>query len=121
MKKVESLAILALLGLLCGCAAEYHPRNASGGYTETSLSSDVWRVRFDHTYYTPQRQVEDFTLLRSAELTLRQGYTHFTLSSPPGPEVTVHMLAQAPAGTAAVYDARAVCDRLGAWYQERCR
>lgn len=137
MKNIVTLAGLALLGLLGGCAAEYHPKNASGGFSETSLAPDLWRVRFEHTYYTPKRQVEDFALLRSAELTLRQGYTHFTLSdpgsaeqilkgaqvtpSPPGPEVVVHMLPKASANTVALYDARAVCDKLGSWYQERCR
>ncbi|MRX06618.1 hypothetical protein GJ697_02070 [Pseudoduganella sp. FT25W] len=112
--------IVAATALLAGCATEYHPRNSEGGYSEAAIEPGVWRVKVDATPYTMPQQVQDYSLLRSAELTLQQGYSHFTLSAPPGPEVVVRMFRQRPTD-AAQYEARAVCDRLGTLYEVQCK
>ncbi|TFW13266.1 hypothetical protein [Duganella callida] len=70
-------------------------------------------------------------MLRSAELTLQQGYTSFTLAPPgseaillqggnvqavaPGPDRLVRMSRRPADGGVANYDARRVCDQLGAY------
>ncbi len=115
---------MLLAALLAGCATEYQPKDSTGGYSESALAPDVWHVRFDHTPYTLKQQIDDFTLLRSAELTLQQGYDHFTLARhATQPEVVVQMYKNmtVPAGTVARYDARAVCAKVGSYYEVTCR
>lgn len=113
---------IVLAALLAGCATGYQPKDSTGGYSESALEPGVWRVRFDHTPYTLRQQIDDFTLLRSAELTLQQGYDYFTLSRTAAqPEVVVHMYKAAPAGTLAHYDARSVCAKVGSNYEVTCR
>jgi hypothetical protein len=51
----------------------------SGGYTETQLDENVFRVSFDGNEYTGADRVADFTLLRSADLTLQHGYSYFVV------------------------------------------
>lgn len=123
--KSKLAACMALAVALVGCATEYRPKDDGGGYSETALAPGLWRVKFDYTRYTQPQQVEDFSLLRSAELTLQQGYSHFSLSDPQSmqasSEVLVRMFHNQPKGLASIYDARAVCSKLGDWYQERCR
>jgi len=77
MKKL----ILFSLIFLSGCATSYHPTSFSGGYTETQLAENIWRVSFEGNGYTRQQRAEDFALLRCAEVTLEKGFTHFALSN----------------------------------------
>jgi hypothetical protein len=75
--------------LLIGCATAYQPAGISGGFTETQLAPDVWRVAFRGNGYTRGERAEDFAMLRSAELTLANGFTHFAfLSSKTGTDVS---------------------------------
>jgi len=136
MKK-ELVLCIALIQILAGCATEYRKKDETGGYSEIQLAEDTWRVRFDYSRFTQKEQIVDFPLLRSAELTLQSGYSYFSISDTPassrgsdsnkaGPallsrEVKVKMFSLPPLGEVAHYDAKAVCDRLGNWYQERCR
>ena len=50
-----------------------------GGFNETQLSSDVYRVTFGGNKYTTEQRAKDFTLLRCAELALEKGYSYFRL------------------------------------------
>lgn len=77
MKRILSLALI----LLSGCATSYHPNSFSGGYTETQLAENIWRVSFEGNGYTRQQRAEDFALLRCAEVTLEKGFTHFALAN----------------------------------------
>jgi hypothetical protein len=63
-------AVLLPLLLLVACATEYRPSSATGGFKETQLAPDVFRVSFSGNAYTSTERVQDFALLRSAELTL---------------------------------------------------
>ena len=73
------LLIALLTFLTTACATSYHPRSLSGGFWETRVSENVFRVRFDGNGYTSMEQATDFTLLRSAEVTLEAGFTHFII------------------------------------------
>lgn len=126
--KNKLTVMMACAILLAGCATEYQAQNGEGGYSEATLGLGVWRVKFAATSYTLQQQVQDFSLLRSAELTLQQGYSHFVLTTPdgatsiqPGPDVVVRMFKQRPQEGGIQYDARAVCSQLGKRYQVTCR
>jgi hypothetical protein len=69
---------LAALGL-SACATSYQPLGLSGGFSETQLDKHVFRVSFNRNGYTSLSRAEDFTLLRSAELALKNGFSHFVI------------------------------------------
>jgi len=74
------ITILCLYAVLSACATAYQRDSFSGGFSETQLDENVWRVTFAGNGYTREQRVEDFALLRSAELTIGKGYTHFVLA-----------------------------------------
>ena len=81
MKRSQSIAIAVLTAaLLAACATPYQQRGATGGFSETQLSENVFRVVFNGNGYTRSERAEDFVLLRSAELTLQNGFTHFAIA-----------------------------------------
>lgn len=52
-----------------------------GGYEETQLAPNVWRVSFTGNGFTTAEQTQDFALLRSAELATKNGYRYFGFAS----------------------------------------
>jgi len=82
-------SLVPLTALLFGCATAYQPQGMSGGFTETQLAPDVWRVNFRGNGYTKGERAEDFAMLRSAELAIANNFTHFAfLSSKTGTEIS---------------------------------
>lgn len=67
--------------LLSACATGYQEYGSFGqqGYSETQLAEDMFRVSFKGNDVTEMERAQDFTLLRSAELTLNNGYSHFII------------------------------------------
>jgi len=76
---MRTLTAIALALLLGGCATTYQPEGLSGGFTETQLDTNVFRVSFRGNGYTRAERAEELALLRSAELTLQNGFTHFLI------------------------------------------
>ena len=79
---VTSTAILLLGGALAACqtATPYQPLHggpAAGGYSESRIEADRWRVSFKGNDETSRDTVETYLLYRAAELTLAQGYDWF--------------------------------------------
>ena len=74
------IIISAFCAALSACATTYKPDGFSGGFSETQLNENVWRVTFTGNGYTRKLHAEDFALLRSAELALEKGYNFFTLN-----------------------------------------
>lgn len=84
-------AMPGLLGAICltvlpgcgtgplGMGTPYQPQGWSGGYDSTQLAPNVFRVTFTANAYTLPSTATDFALLRSAELALERGYTHFAV------------------------------------------
>ena len=79
MRKSLVLLNLFALTLLFGCATGYQSTGFSGGYEETQLSENMYEVSFRGNGYTRKKKAADFALLRCAELTLQNGYTHFAI------------------------------------------
>ena len=84
MKRLLTTAAIALAAGLAACATAtpYQPAvlTAAGpqnGFHEVPLEQNRWRVTFAGNSLTSRQQVEDSLLLRSAELTLQQGFDHF--------------------------------------------
>jgi hypothetical protein len=77
------LALLAAL-LLAACATGsiYHPASSlrGVGYSEQKLETNRWRVSFTGDTATPAAVVQDYALLRAAELTLSLGDEWFTVA-----------------------------------------
>ena len=75
------LSFLALAG--CATPAPYAPRGPgqATGYTDRQLSDNRWRVTFTGNSVTPRETVENDLLLRSAEVTLAAGGTHFVFDT----------------------------------------
>jgi hypothetical protein len=79
---IAAAAVAALGGLAaCETATPYQPLNpaaaSSGGYSDTKLEQDRWRVTFAGNSMTSRETVETYLLYRAAELTVSQGYDWF--------------------------------------------
>ena len=76
------LAAAAALALsACATATPYQPagfQGQRGGYAEQRLESNRYRVSFAGNSVTTREQVEMGLLLRSAELTVQDGYDWFS-------------------------------------------
>ena len=77
MKHLTITITLLTLLILGGCATPYQPEGAMGGFYETRIDENVYRVSFRGNAYTSLDKATYFTMLRSAELTLEKGYNHF--------------------------------------------
>jgi hypothetical protein len=75
------LAFLAFLGsaLLFGCATAYNNTGFSGGYSDTQLAPDVFRITFSGNGFTSSDRAQDFALLRAADLTLSHRFRFFAI------------------------------------------
>lgn len=76
-----ALAVAALLGL-SACASEPAPyapmtHETSTGYTDQQLTADRYRVTFTGNAATDRQRVEDYLLLRAAQVTINAGRTWF--------------------------------------------
>ena len=76
---MKKLTLLISLFVVVSCATTYQNEGFSGGYTETQLDVDVYSVVFNGNGFTSLEKTKDFTLLRSAELTLNKGYKFFII------------------------------------------
>jgi hypothetical protein len=72
------LVLIALIFFI-GCATSYQKNGFSGGFSETQLSENIWKVHFRGNAKTTMERATDFCLLRSAELTLENGYKYFSI------------------------------------------
>ena len=79
--KLKRTASLVLAMLPIGCATPYQPSGFTGGYKETQLAPDIVRVYVNGNGYTGRERVQDFALLRAAELALNSGYPYFVVLS----------------------------------------
>ena len=124
--------LLVLLSALA-CATPYQPRGVRGGYEETQLDQNVFRVSFEANTHVGAATASDYALLRSAEVTLEHGFAFFVVTSgestaavvgnknytgtAPTSVNTILCFRERPEGQAAlVYDAAAVRKSLRAKY-----
>lgn len=61
------------------CVTPYQSAGLRGGFSETQLSENVFRVYFNGNGYTNSKRSTDFVLLRSAELTLINNFIYFII------------------------------------------
>jgi hypothetical protein len=76
---MKTILAVAVVLMLAGCATSYQSKGLMGGYSETQIAPDVFRVSFGGNGYTSGERAQDFTLLRAAELTLQHGFRYFII------------------------------------------
>jgi hypothetical protein len=74
--KIVFILVFMLLG---GCATPYQNSGFTGGFEETKISDNSYRVSFRGNGYSTSHRTIDFNLLRSAELTVRDGFEYFII------------------------------------------
>lgn len=75
----KEIILIIFTLLIYGCATTYQKHSFTGGYDETQLDANVFKVTFNGNGYTSRQRTTDFVLLRSAELTLENGYSYFII------------------------------------------
>jgi hypothetical protein len=81
MKVSSRIAIGGIALLIGACATEYQSSGATGGFKDTQLAPDVFRVSFTGNGFTSPDRVQDFALLRAAEITLANNARYFAVMS----------------------------------------
>jgi uncharacterized protein YceK len=76
---MKGVLLAVLVTALTGCATAYQKESFSGGYSETQLAEYVFKVSFSGNGYTGRERAADMALLRSAELTLENGFRYFAV------------------------------------------
>jgi len=80
MRRLSVVIVICLLA--AGCATQYRSSDESitGGFSETQLAPDTWRVLVEGNSFTSRRHAEQFLMRRCAELALEQGKRYFVLA-----------------------------------------
>uniref|UniRef100_I2PZY7 Lipoprotein n=1 Tax=Desulfovibrio sp. U5L TaxID=596152 RepID=I2PZY7_9BACT len=72
---------LALSLLMCSCATPYQKNGFMGGFDDTALSPNIFKVSFRGNGYTSMERAKDYALLRCAEVSLEHGYKYFIVTT----------------------------------------
>lgn len=132
MRLLRSFVYTFLLVLLSSCMTAYQRAGLTGGYTETRLGENVWRVFFVGNGFTNSERAIDFALLRSAGVCLESGYRYFIIAeatnvknvsvgstgktvytiSRPSSTNTVVCFTEKPSEYSVLYDARFIVDSI---------
>ena len=82
-RRVAVLAVAALVLAACQTPAPYAPRDAHAttGYADQQLAANRYRVTFTGNSATKRDTVENYLLLRSAEITATAGFPYFVFDT----------------------------------------
>jgi hypothetical protein len=79
VKATRVFFVAAAVSLVAGCATPYQSTGFRGGYSETLLAPDVFRIYFRGNAFTSIERAQDFALLRAAELARERGFAYFAI------------------------------------------
>ncbi|WP_445145035.1 CC0125/CC1285 family lipoprotein [Dyella sp. Tek66A03] len=68
--------IVAAAGVT-GCATAYQSKSFTGGFSETALSPDTFKISFAGNGFTSAERASDFAILRAADKSLELGCNYF--------------------------------------------
>lgn len=124
--------LIMLAVLLSGCAVtEYQSTGVFGGFTDTQLGVDIFKVSYQGNAQTKSDQVEEMALLRSSEVALKNGFSYFIIVSGvsksnynfdfddrarPSTSNTIKCFKEKPKNDGLIYDAKFLFDSLGKKY-----
>jgi hypothetical protein len=81
---IKYLAVIVSALLVFGCSAHsptpYQPDAHEGGFSEIQLTTDTYKVLFKGNALTDKAAVDEYALLRCAELTLEKECSYFTIT-----------------------------------------
>jgi hypothetical protein len=70
--------VLVLAALLASaCQTAYQPSGLGGGFSESRVDENTWRVSFRGNALTSPDRVEQYLLYRCAEITVQNGFDWF--------------------------------------------
>jgi hypothetical protein len=124
---MKRLVVVCCVASVLGCssATGYRPLDAGGGYEDTRLQRNVFRVIFRANTVTPASRARDYALLRAAEIALQHGYRYFSADERSTVDqyrsrvmdLVVVCYAMRPKRGIAVHDAESICRSISAEYQ----
>lgn len=80
MLNSKSLYLSLAFLLLAGCATPYKEMGTSGeGVSTSSITQNTWLVSGNSNAATPIGLMQDYVLLKAAEVVTDAGYTHFVI------------------------------------------
>jgi hypothetical protein len=79
MQRLKLIALGSIVAITGACATSYQSKSFTGGFSETQLSANSFQIYFQGNGYTREERAEDFTLLRSAEISLEHGFPYFII------------------------------------------
>lgn len=77
--KLRAACAASIILLLAGCASPYGQATLFGGFSESKLSDNSWRIAYSGNGHTTEDMVVKYWLHRCAELTLKEGFAYFTM------------------------------------------
>lgn len=77
MKRV--IVVLLISFFILGCKTSYQSKGYTGGFTEIKINQNTFKVDFHGNAYTSSSRVNDFALLRCAEVTKRNNCRFFVI------------------------------------------
>jgi len=82
MGKLKIVVPLVVGLALAGCTTGYQPQGFTGGYSDQSISPNIWQIRYAGNGYTTAETVQTFWLYHAAEFTLAHGFDGFRILAP---------------------------------------
>ena len=76
---MRRIGLIIIMIILSSCVTPYQPQGRRSGYSSTQLDTNVFQVTFKGNGFTKSDRANDFALLRSAEITIENGYEHFVI------------------------------------------
>ena len=78
---MNQVFVMFLAILLSGCATSYQTMGISGGFEESNIEGDVWRITFGGNGYATRETVQTYWLYRCSEVALANGFDGFEILS----------------------------------------
>jgi hypothetical protein len=76
---VKKAITLSAVLFLAGCQTPYQEMGGTGGVTAAPITNDTYRISAPGNGYTDPTAIQDYALLKAAEVTLQSGNTHFII------------------------------------------
>jgi hypothetical protein len=77
--RARLIALAFTLSILAGCATPYQSFGFGGGYKDTRIDDETYRVQFSGNGYATRDRVHKFFMYRCAELTKQAGFQYFMI------------------------------------------